>query len=395
MKTQRIIYLLLLALFSTTVYAQSIDYKAKTQRLVPEADYLADANWKAIFYDEYELEAVSKYGIKKGVVIAPDESVFISDRYKYTITKLDKQGRELRTWGKKGGNPGEFVSNQDLEGILDGKYVVVSDAQGRINFFDLDGNFVKMITLDFMPLNIYPLKNGKLIIQGHVPYSTKSKKLLAELDFESEKVKQIYYTFEDYDDPRGGISMPYKDGLISIGPPFSARKSYYRVTADEKVILGINDAPTVKVFSKINGTFRESEFSMKNSPIALTEKEKEEYYENFKDQLEKKGLDVSFAEKVKEDGFFPDYLPYYYNIIVDNENNCLFFIYSNEEKDHIFQTYTTGGQYLGESEFTIDGYDLMSGLGSFTFMNGYVYTLALKKGEESPMRILKCRIVSE
>ena len=73
----------------------------------------------------------------------------------------------------------------------------------------------------------------------------------------------------------------------------------------------------------------------------------------------------------------------------------LFFIYSNEEKDHIFQAYNTGGQYLGESEFTIEGYDLMSGLGSFTFMNGYVYTLALKKGEESPMRILKCRIVSE
>lgn len=395
MKTKTIIFSLLLLLAALPLFSQPIDYEAKTQTLIPVESFLSQADWVSLFYDDTKSDDVSRVGVRKRVVVAPDESIFISDRYNFTITKLNKEGKVVKTFGKKGSKPGEFISNQDLDGILDGKYVVVSDAQGRINFFDLDGNFVKMITLDFMPLNIFPFNNGKMIVQGHVPYKTKSKKLLAELNYETEKYIQVYYTFEDYDDPKTGISMPYKDGQVSIGTPFSARRPYYRVTEEGKVILAENSSKEVKVFEKVNGSYQESEFSLKVSPIAVTQKEKDEYYENFKERLRSRGMDEALAEKIKQEGFFPDYLPFYYNIIVDDQNNCLFFIYSNEEKDHIFHAYTTDGQYLGESEFSIEGYDLMSGLGSFAFMNGYVYTLALKKGVESPMRILKCRIVSD
>ena len=54
-------------------------------------------------------------------------------------------------------------------------------------------------------------------------------------------------------------------------------------------------------------------------------------------------MDESLAEKMKKPGYFPDYLPYYYNVIADDQNNCLFFIYSNEDKDHLFSAYSTDG----------------------------------------------------
>jgi len=395
MKTKRIIILSLLVFSFTLNYSQKMNYSAKTQKLIPEANFLPNADWGAIFYDASQSDTPSRVGVSKPVAIASDERIFISDRYNNTITILDKSGRVVKVFGKEGWNPGEFVNNQDLHGILDDKYLVISDAQGRINFFDLNGNFVKMITIDFMPLNIYPTKGGKMIIQGHVPFETKSKKLLAELDFETEKYEQIYYTFQDYDDPKGGISLPYEDGFISIGPPFSARKSMVRVSDQGRIIMGMNNSEEVNVFSKRGGTFQKSEFVLKTNPIAVTEKEKEEYYENFKEKLIKMGMDPALAEKVKADGYFPDHLPYYYNLIVDNANNCLFFMYSNENKDYVFLAYSIDGKFLGKSEFKIDGYDLLSNLGHFTFRDGYVYTLALKHNEDKPLRILKCKIVSE
>lgn len=395
MKTKFFIFILLLA-FSFASYAQELNFKSKTQLLIPEKEYLPDANWEKLFYDDSQSNAASRVGLNKQVVFARDGSIFISDRMKYSVTKLDVNGNVVKTFGKKGGNPGEFISNQDLHGVLNDKYLVFSDAQGRLNFFDLNGNFYKMITLDFMPLNIYPAKDGKLIIQGHVPYGTKSKKLLAELDFVSEKYEQIYYTFQDYTDPKGGVSTKGKNGqMIGIGSPFGSRRSYYRVTSHGQVILGINDSDVVKVFSKTSDEYKQTEFKLQTTPIAITEKEKEEYYQNFKGRLESNGLDASLAEKVKQPGYFPEYLPYYYNLILDDKNNCLFFMYSNDKKDHLFRAYTTEGEFLGESEFKVEGYDLMSKLGNFKFMNGYVYTLALKKNEDKPLRIIKCKVVSQ
>lgn len=395
METKRILILCLVLAFFGKMNAQQIDYSAETIKLIPDASYLPNADWKALFFDETKNDIPSKVGINKQVAFSPDGSIFICDRMDYSIKKLDKTGKYVKNFGKQGWNPGEFAYNPDFHGILDNKLLVFSDSQGRINFFDLDGNFVKLISLDFGISNMYPVKNGKLIIQGHVPYGTKSKKLLAELDYNTEKYIQIYYTFQDYDDPKGGISIPYKKGMIGFGPPFSARRNMFRVTEDGKIIFSSNNSEEVLVFTKKNGNYNKLAFNIEANPIAVSEAEKEAYYQNFKERLEKNNIDPAYAEKVKEEGFFPDHLPYYYNLIVDDQSNCLFFIYSNEDKDHIFQAYSIEGEFLGESEFKIDGYDLMSKLGHFRFKDGFVYTLALKHNEEVPVRILKCKVISE
>ncbi len=394
MRTRRILLFSVLLPASLTLAAQKPDYSAKVQRLVPEASFLPQADWETLFYDPSQQDVATRVGIKKRVVIAPDESIFVNNRYKYNITKINKQGIIVKTFGKKGGNPGEFINNPDLHGILDNKYVVTSDAQGRINFFDLDGNFVKMITIDFMPLKIFPINKGKLIVQGHVPFGTKSKKLLAELDYDTETYSQIYYTFEDYDDPQGGISFTYKDGMIRIGPAFGNNKSFCRVTANDRIILGTNSSNMILIFNKTGGSWSRSEFKIDITSIPITQEEKDDYHENLKERLKKYNIDTAEAEKILQNGYFPETLPYYYNLITDESGNVLLFIYSNDDREHLFQAYSIDGHFLGESEFTIEGYDLLSGLGHFTFQNGSVYTLALKKGEDSPVRILKCNIES-
>jgi hypothetical protein len=392
MKTNKMIVTIMLVLIYLFGSAQEINYNVKTIKLIPDNSFLNNADWET-FYDKTQKDIPGKVGINKKFIVATDESVFILDRMKYTITKLNKSGRIIRIFGKQGWNPGEFANNPDLNGILDNKLLVVSDNQGRINFFDLNGDFIKMITIDFMPLNIFPAGPDKLIIYGHVPYGDKSKNLIAELDYNSAKYEQIYYTFQAYNDR--GLIIPHNQGLIGFQTPFSSQKNIVNVTNDGTIILGTNYSDKVLVFKKENGKYIESAFKLNMKSIPVTAEDKAEYYQNLKDRLRKNGIDSSYAEKVKQEGFFPDYLPYYYNLQVDDESNCLFFIYSTEGKDHQFQAYSTTGQYLGESEFKIEGYDFLSNLSHLKFRDGNVYVFALKWKEDVPLRILKCKIVAE
>ena len=114
MKTQQSIIFAALLLMPALLFSQGMNFKASKQRLVPVENFLPEADWKAIFFDQSQKDAASRVGIKKRVAIAPDESIFINDRYKYRIMKLDPQGRIVKTFGGKGSNPGEFINNPDL-----------------------------------------------------------------------------------------------------------------------------------------------------------------------------------------------------------------------------------------------------------------------------------------
>jgi len=394
MKTKRILILSILVSLFGNIYAQQMDFTSKTIKLIPENTYMANADWEAIFFDESKKDVPTKVGLNKQVRIAPDGSVFISDRSNFTITKLNKNGKVVRTFGKKGWNNGEFANNQDMDCILDDKLLVVSDNQGRINFFDLNGNFVKLITIDFMPHRIYPLKSGKLVVWGHTSWKGYSKTLLAELDYENGTYKQFFENLVPREEVVR-ISIPTETGVIGVGPPHSAASKKFRVTPNDQIIYAKNNEDKVTVLSKESGKWETSEFKIGIEPIPIDESEKEEYYQEFKQQLIDNGHDPKYAEKIKEPGFYPKHLPYYYNLIADDASNCLFFVYSNENKDHLFHAYSINGKFLGESEFKIDGYDLMSKLGHFRFIDGYVYTLALKHNEDAPLRILKCKVASD
>jgi hypothetical protein len=393
MRTKTLSMLMSLFLIISISFAQQINYDAVSVNLVPENSFLTNADWKAIFYDEKQNNLAEKIGLDKQVVVGPDEKVYISDRSNFTITILDNTGRQVKTFGKKGYNNGEFANNQYLNGILNNKLLVVSDNQGRINFFDLNGNFVRLITIDFMPLDIFPLKSGNLIVWGHVPvHGNQSKKVLAELDFASGKYKVFYEKTESNEQPNR-IVFPDKNARIAVGAPHSRGRTTIRITGDDRVIVAKNNSAVVKLFTRTNGKYQESTFRINTERIKINSQEKEEYYQNLKEKLARKGIDTLYAEKAKAKDFYPDYLPYFYNLILDNQSNILFFIYTNNtNEDYAFKAYSPDGRFLGKSEFKIKGYDLLSKMNHFRFTDGFVYTLALKQDEEYPLRIIKCKI---
>jgi hypothetical protein len=72
---------------------------------------------------------------------------------------------------------------------------------GKIHLFDLDGNFVKRMQMDYPILECVALKDKKVGISGSVPYKGKqSKKLIAIKDVNTETEDILTYYMEDYSD---------------------------------------------------------------------------------------------------------------------------------------------------------------------------------------------------
>jgi hypothetical protein len=385
--------ILALFVFSPAI-PQPIDFNADKIKLVADGSFLPDADWNALFYDWKTANDENGTGFQKDFAIASDDRVIISNRSNYSVYILDKSGKLIKTFGKKGGKPGEFLYRQDFHGILDDHLLVFSDHQGRINFFDLDGNFVKMITIDFMPLNIYPIKDSRILVKGHVPMGTFARKVLAVLDYNTEKYNVFYSFDEPYKMDNKIVFSGKMGGQVSVGSGYSSQW-FTRLTPSGNVISAKNNSSKVNVFSPARNSYSESGFEISIQAVPITQQDKDAYYDNFKNRLKKVGEDTTYAEQIRKESFFPEHMPYYYNILVDENNNCMFFIYNNENKDHLFKAYSTSGEYLGESEFVVEDYDLLFQANPVIIRDGYLYATALNKGATNPLRLVRFRMLPE
>jgi DNA-binding beta-propeller fold protein YncE len=84
------------------------------------------------------------------VAIAPNGDIFVADGHtggglaigNARIVKFDKNGKFLKTWGKKGMGPGEFDVPHTLTFDSRGRLFVGDRQNNRIQIFDQDGRFI-------------------------------------------------------------------------------------------------------------------------------------------------------------------------------------------------------------------------------------------------------------
>jgi sugar lactone lactonase YvrE len=78
------------------------------------------------------------------VAIAPDGDIFVSDGHVNSrIVKFTKDGKFIKTWGKKGTGPGEFNLPHSLAFDSRGRLLVADRSNKRIQLFDQDGKFLE------------------------------------------------------------------------------------------------------------------------------------------------------------------------------------------------------------------------------------------------------------
>jgi len=80
------------------------------------------------------------------VVVAANEDIFVADGHggntNARIVKFSREGKFIKSWGKKGSAPGEFDTPHALAMDSQGRIFVGDRANNRIQIFDQEGKFI-------------------------------------------------------------------------------------------------------------------------------------------------------------------------------------------------------------------------------------------------------------
>jgi DNA-binding beta-propeller fold protein YncE len=105
------------------------------------------------------------------VVIAPNGDIFVADGHggdsNARIVKLDKSGKFIKAWGRKGSAHGEFDTPHALAIDSKGRLLVGDRGNSRVQMFDQDGRFLKELRQFGRPSGIFVDRIDVLYVTDH------------------------------------------------------------------------------------------------------------------------------------------------------------------------------------------------------------------------------------
>jgi DNA-binding beta-propeller fold protein YncE len=109
-----------------------------------------------------------EFNAPSSVLIAPNGDIFVGDGHggdtNSRIVKFDKNGKFIKTWGKKGSAPGEFDTPHALAMDSRGRLYVGDRNNNRIQIFDQDGNFIAQWPQFSRPSGVYIDRNDNIYV---------------------------------------------------------------------------------------------------------------------------------------------------------------------------------------------------------------------------------------
>ena len=110
------------------------------------------------------------------VAVAPNGDIFVGDGHtgggtatgNARIMKFDKNGKFIKTWGKKGMGPGEFDVIHTLAFDSRGRLFVGDRQNNRIQIFDQDGKFIAQWFQFGRPSGIYIESTDRHDLRGRL-----------------------------------------------------------------------------------------------------------------------------------------------------------------------------------------------------------------------------------
>jgi sugar lactone lactonase YvrE len=102
------------------------------------------------------------------VVIAPNGDIFVTDGHVANsngrVVKFSKDGKFIKTWGKKGSGPGELDQPHSIAMDSRGRLFVADRSNSRIQIFDQDGRFLDQWKQFGRPSGVYVDKNDTIYV---------------------------------------------------------------------------------------------------------------------------------------------------------------------------------------------------------------------------------------
>src|SRR6202521_4647050 len=113
-------------------------------------------------------DAPDTFNMPSAVAIAPNGDIFVADGHggnsNARIVEFSKDGKFIKTWGKKGAAPGEFDWPHSLAFDSRGRLFVADRANNRVQIFDQDGRFLEQWKQFGRPAGVFIDKNDILYV---------------------------------------------------------------------------------------------------------------------------------------------------------------------------------------------------------------------------------------
>jgi len=109
-----------------------------------------------------------RFNQPSAVAIGRNGDIFVADGHggntNARIVKFTKDGKFIKTWGKKGAGPGEFDAPHALAFDSKGRLFVADRGNSRIQIFDQDGTFIDQWTQFSRPSGLFIDKNDVIYV---------------------------------------------------------------------------------------------------------------------------------------------------------------------------------------------------------------------------------------
>ncbi len=422
---QLIIILFYLTISLVTSAQNLLDiYKSGTVKLVPDEEYAKNNNWNDVFKTYYDTIYGAPMGNRKSLKLIPDGSVVINHQYRNFYSKFSPDGTFVKEFGVIGTNGKRFKKTNNIAGVINNNtFFTGLDNMGNMYCFDFNGNYKKKLILDYMSHGMVALPNGKIAVLGWVIWKTKFRSFVSLVDYRTNNEEVIWEHFTERKPigEEGLFNYAYqfeKGGIISLRTLDINKTRGLRIRSklsviDDKLLLSNPNDGTIIVFDLEGNKLSETKISLPNNYISVDEQKAIqqkaiEKYSN-KDPLrfseilntsekDSKKAHEYFVNAMKEDLLKikePIRKPHFSTMMQDSDNNLLFFEFPEEENTNKFNVwvYKNGGEFVCQSSFVCDDFELQINPNKMVFKDGYIYGLQkLKNSNGVPLRLKRFKL---
>ncbi len=203
------------------------------------------------------------------------------------IKVFDKEGKFLRSIGRKGQGPGEFQYPMHIQ-FTGQKEIMVNDHGGRLMFFSVEGRFLSEIKNPIFRLNMFSLIDERRNIFVLGPF-------LGRDTFRQEKFVKLAPPFEDYE-VLISRETPRRERVI---PP----QTRYALLPGNNLIWGITSKYEFHVIDSEGKLIKRIE--KEHTPLPMTDEYKSKYFERLPPGISRESQQFN-THFPAFDLFFPD-----------------------------------------------------------------------------------------
>ena len=395
-------------------------------KLLPDTEYAVGNDWNTVFRTYYDTLYGAPVGNRKSLIIFPDGSVLVNNKYRDFYTKFSPDGKFEKEFGITNSKGKQFKKIKSIAGVLNGNILFSNlDNMGNMVCSDLDGHYIKTLKLDYMTRQMIPLSDNKIAVVGWVIWSDRFRDFVAIVDYNTNEQKVVWdhftnrcnetehcklfsysYNFEN----KSTVSLSTMPYISNIGMKIPPKIAWL----GDKLVVAIPATGEILMFDINGNQISKEKINQAAGEVSVEEQKRiqQKSIDRFKNMKEeqfaswvspeesKKARETLIREmeadleKITE----PIKIPYFSTILKDSDNNLLFFEFPKEENSNVFNVWVYGkeGKFVGKSSFVCDDYQLQITPSKMVFHNGYIYGLQLKKDVAGvPLRLVRFRLSNE